>query len=210
MQNCKSLLNNGLQEMGLTLPETVQDQLLEYLSLLQKWNQAYNLVGEAPEEVLLARHLLDSLAILPVLKGPRVLDVGSGAGLPGIPLAIAQPDYQYVLCEPRQKRIAFLQQVITQLGLTHVHLECLRIEDYHPQEKFDSITCRAFTSLPDFIALSSHCLQADGYFIAMKGPKGDLELSLLPKSVQLVQKITYSIPQLDRDRVLFILTVTSP
>lgn len=168
-------LADGLNQLGLSLEEGQQDRLLDYLGLLLKWNQAYNLTAVRDPGVMVSRQLLDSLSILPWVRGPRVLDVGTGAGLPGIPLAIALPDLAFTLVDSNGKKVRFLRQAVMELGLTNVAAEQLRIESFRPPDLFDTITSRAFASLADFVACSGHLLADDGQWLAMKGPLAEAE-----------------------------------
>lgn len=174
-------LDIGLEQLGLVLPQPVREQLLAYRELLGQWNRAYNLTAVRDPAEQVQKHLLDSLAVLPWLQGMRVLDVGTGAGLPGIPLALACPDRQFTLLDSLGKRLRFLFQVKKTLGLDNVTLIESRIEAYRPEVGFDTVISRAFASLADFARLSGHCLAESGCLLAMKADCPAAELSALPK-----------------------------
>lgn len=167
------LLEQGLNALNLA---SLQEPLLQYLMLLNKWNLAYNLTAIRDLESMVSKHLLDSLAILPWVKGNRVLDVGTGAGLPGIPLALAKPTTQFVLLDSNGKKIRFLQEVKRTLGLKNVELVQIRAENYHPVPGFDTVMSRAFSSLEQMIQWTKHLVAEEGTWLAMKGIYPDEEL----------------------------------
>jgi 16S rRNA (guanine527-N7)-methyltransferase len=200
-------LRSGLAKLGLTLNDHQVGQLLDFLDLLQKWNKAYNLTAiENPEEMV-ALHLLDSLAILPYLEGRRFIDVGTGPGLPGIPLAIACPDRHFTLLDSNGKRVRFLFQVRVALGLSNIEEIHARSEAYKPKEPFDGVISRAFTSLPDMAHKTRHLLTDSGVFYAMKGRMPEKELSDLPKPFNVSSCYPLSVPGVDADRHLVTLTI---
>ncbi len=162
-------LSAGLKSMAITLSESQQDLLLDFLTLLYKWNQAYNLTAIRDVNEMVSRQLLDSLSILNLLEGSRILDVGTGPGLPGIPLAVARPDCQFVLIDSNGKKTRFVQQAITTLGLDNATVVQTRVEAYSVLEKFDTITSRAFAALPKIVQLTQHLLADKGQLLAMKG-----------------------------------------
>jgi 16S rRNA (guanine527-N7)-methyltransferase len=147
-----------------------------FLGLLSKWNKAYNLTAIRQPEEMVTLHLFDSLSVAPYLHGTRTLDVGTGAGLPGIPLAISHPEKEFVLLDSNQKKITFCQQVVLELKLQNVELVYQRAEQFIPPLQFDTILSRAFASISDMLKNSSHLCAAGGRFLAMKGvaPKEDL------------------------------------
>jgi len=134
-----SSLQDGVHALGLALAPAAQEKLIAYIELLAKWNQAYNLTAVRDPEQMIARHLLDSLAILPWVRGPRVLDIGSGAGLPGIPLALARPELQFVLLDSNAKKTRFITQALAELGLENVEVVHSRVEKYQPAVPFDPV-----------------------------------------------------------------------
>lgn len=159
----------GLNQMGLEIGLPQQQRLLAYLALLMKWNQAYNLTAIRDPREMVARQLLDSLSILPLVRGRRVLDVGTGAGLPGIPLAICMPQADFTLIDSNGKKTRFVQQAILELGLENVEVHQVRIERFTAATGFDTITTRAFAPLPRMVELTRRLLAHDGMMLAMKG-----------------------------------------
>lgn len=173
-------LGQGLAAMGLELPQAAQEQLLAYVALLYKWNKTFSLTAMREQEKAISHHLLDSLAILPYVPAGRLLDVGSGGGMPGIPLAIVRPELQVTLIDSNSKKTAFLQQAAIELGLKNVVVQTGRVELFHPAIGFSAITSRAFAELADFVGLSAHLLAADGVWLAMKGIWPHDEIARLP------------------------------
>jgi len=162
------LLTSGLDELGLAGAGLVEP-LSAYIRLLRKWNRVYNLTALQSDEELARLYLLDSLTALPFLQGPDVLDVGTGGGTPGIPLALARPDLQFVLLDSSAKKTRFVRQAVIELGLANVRVETGRVERFSFAPGFATIVSRAFSSLEDFIALTRHLLRDDGVWLAMKG-----------------------------------------
>lgn len=181
-------LEEGLTQLGLSINAL---PLLHYLNLLHKWNQAYNLTAVREKHAMVYRHLLDSLAVFSLVKGPRLLDVGSGAGLPGIPLAIAHPFLQVVLVDSNGKKIRFLQAVKRELKLANVEIVQSRVENYHPAQGFDTVISRAFSDVGRFLTWTSHLVAPQGIWLAMKGryPEAELNNILCPWLVK-----TYVVP----------------
>src|SRR5512135_1065472 len=174
----------GVAALGLALPEGGEAKLLAYLALLDKWNRVYNLTAVRDAERMVSHHLLDSLAAVPFFRGERVLDVGSGGGLPGIPLAIARPDVQVTLVDSIAKKTAFLLQAKSELGLANLTVVTGRVEDFRPETGFDVITSRAFSDLREFVALTRHLLKPGGRWLALKGLYPDEEIAVLPGDVK--------------------------
>ena len=170
----------GLEAMGVTLAPERQQLLLDYLALLFRWNRAFNLTAVRDPDVAVSRQLLDSLSILPLVQGERVLDVGSGAGLPGLPLAMARPQWQVTLLDSNAKKVRFLRQVKLELGLENVEVAQARAETYHPGASFETITSRAFAPLAQMVAVTRHLLAPGGRWLAMKGRVPEEELNELP------------------------------
>lgn len=164
----EALLKSGLQAMLLELPPPTQAKLLAYLQLLEKWNRHYNLTAVRDPQEMVPRHLLDSLAVLPFLRGPRVIDVGTGAGLPGIPLALARPDFHFTLLDSNIKKISFVRQAIVELGLKNADVTHARVEELD-HATFDTVLARAFASLPDFLSTAGALCAPGGRILAMKG-----------------------------------------
>ena len=195
----------GIAALGLALPADAEAKLLAYLALLDKWNRVYNLTAVRDTERMVSHHLLDSLAAVPFFQGGRVLDVGSGGGLPGIPLAIARPDLQVTLIDSIAKKTAFLLQAKTELDLDNLSVVTNRVEDYRPETGFDLITSRAFSDLREFVALTRHLLEPAGRWLAMKGLYPHEELALLPVGVKVSADYVLVVPGLDATRHLIVL-----
>ncbi|OWY38194.1 16S rRNA (guanine(527)-N(7))-methyltransferase RsmG [Xenophilus sp. AP218F] len=196
-------LKQGLDTLALTLNDDQLDLLGRYLALLAKWNQTYNLTAIRQEERMVSYHLLDSLSLVPHLAGgSRMLDVGSGGGMPGIPTAIARPDMQVVLLDSNHKKTTFLRQVAAELGLANVQVVTDRVEAYQPEVKFDRITSRAFSELAEFVRLTRHLLAAGGQYVAMKGVYPYEEIALLPQGVAVSEVLPVTVPGLDAERHL--------
>ena len=198
-------LESGLDTLGVTLSASARSSLLEYCELLIKWNKTFNLTSVDDPEQMISLHLLDSLAVLPFLPGGRVLDVGTGAGLPGIPLAIARPEQKFVLLDSNGKKTRFLVQASGQLGLENVEVVNQRVELYQAHELFDVIISRAFSSLGQFLSACNYLLSPRGQFLAMKGKLPEDELHDLPDGFQLESSVELKIPGLEAERRLLML-----
>lgn len=196
-------LASGLGELGLDLPEEVQEQLLAFRDLLLKWNKTYNLTALRDPEQAISHHLLDSLAILPYVDDGALLDVGSGGGLPGIPLAIARPHLSVRMVDTVQKKATFLQQAAIQLDLKNVAVDHARVEELTGQ--YAQISSRAFAELKLFVELTRHLLAPGGRWLAMKGVRPDAEIAALPADVVVDRIVPLSVPGLDAERHLIIL-----
>jgi 16S rRNA (guanine527-N7)-methyltransferase len=192
----------GIEDLGLLLQASQREQLLAYINLLTKWNEVYNLTAIRGEPEMVSQHLLDALSIIPHVPGRRFLDVGSGGGLPGIPLAIAQPESDVTLLDSNQKKVAFLQQALIELGLRNARVCSMRVEAWHPAERFDVIVSRAFSDLAEFVERSQHLLAEHGVFAAMKGVYSTAEIERLPNEfkVRSVQRLL--VPGLAAERHL--------
>lgn len=197
-------LRSGLEALDLSVDAERQGRLLDYLDLLGKWNKTYNLTAIREPERMLTHHLLDSLAILPHVGPAPLLDVGSGAGLPGIPLAIARPDLPVTLLDGVDKKCAFMRQASIHLGLGNISVVHARVEDWRPDQRFAQIVSRAFSELADFVALTAHLLAEGGRWLAMKGTRPDTELARL-EGARLKQCVPLRVPGLDAERHLVIL-----
>ena len=198
-------LERGLAAMGVDLPSAPRERLLAYLALLYKWNRTYSLTALKEQDRAVSHHLLDSLSILPFVPGGRLLDVGSGGGTPGIPLAIARPDLSVTLLDSHSKKAAFLRQAAIELDLPNVSVHGGRVEQYHPADGFAAIVSRAFAELADFATLSRHLLTTDGVWLAMKGVRPDGEIVRLPGGVRVEAVHPLCVPGVDGERHLVVM-----
>jgi 16S rRNA (guanine527-N7)-methyltransferase len=203
----QNVLAAGLADLGLNVPDSAQQKLLAFRDLLLKWNKTYNLTALRDPAQAISHHLLDSLAILPQLDGGNLLDVGSGGGLPGIPLAIALPELQVCMVDTVQKKTTFLQQAVIELGLKNVTVNHARVEEM--QGQYAQITSRAFAELGLFVSLTRHLLAPNGRWLAMKGIRPDDELKGLPADIVVEAIIPLTVPGLGAERHLIILKAGS-
>lgn len=199
-----TLLNEALAAMGLAVAADRQTRLLDYLALLKKWNKTYNLTAIHEPERMLTHHLLDSLAILPYVSADRLLDVGAGAGLPGIPLAIARPNLSVTLIDASHKKATFMRQAAIELGLVNVTVLHARVEDLPVDAGFRQIVSRAFSDLSDFVRLTKPLLAEGGEWLAMKGLYPNEEIAQL-KGAQVKMNVELRIPGLEADRHLIVM-----
>ena len=197
----------GLADLGLDLSDAVQHKLLAFRDLLLKWNKTYNLTALRDPEQAISHHLLDSLAILPHLDTGPLLDVGSGGGLPGIPLAIARPGLSVGMVDTVQKKASFLQQASIELGLKNVTVHHARVEEM--QGQYAQISSRAFADLGLFVSLTRHLLAPGGRWLAMKGVRPDDEIAALPADITVEAIISLTVPGLEAERHLIILKAGS-
>ena len=195
-------LEQGLATLGIALAPATQDKLLAYAALLYKWNKTYSLTAMREQDKAISHHLLDSLAVLPFMPTGNLLDVGSGGGMPGIPLAIARPELRITLLDSNSKKAAFLQQAAIELALPNISVHCGRVEQYHPTVGFAAITSRAFSELADFVRLSRHLLAPGGHWLAMKGVWPHDEITRLPANVALVAVHRLLVPGVEGERHL--------
>jgi 16S rRNA (guanine527-N7)-methyltransferase len=198
----KAKLIELISTSELTVSEPQVDLLIAYVELLNKWNKAYNLTSVRDPEEMLVKHILDSLMIGPLLKGRNFIDVGTGPGLPGIPLAILYPDYNFVLLDSLGKRVTFLRQVVYQLKLKNVTPVQSRVEQYQGEQPFDGVLSRAFASLEDMVTWCQHLIDDKGSFYALKGLYPEDELNHLPTGIKLKQSFEVQVPTLDGQRHL--------
>ncbi len=201
-------LDEGLAALAVRLPPRARDSLAAYVALLAKWNRTYNLTAIREPERMVTHHVLDSLAVLPQLpsrEGLRVLDVGSGGGVPGIPLAIAQPGWSIVLLDGNHKKGAFLQQAVIELGLRNAQAVVARVEAYRPDAPFDVVISRAFSDLATFVECGARHLAPRGQLVAMKGVFPDEEIANLPAGIRVVASPALAVPGLDAERHLVIM-----
>ena len=198
-------LGQGIAALGLAIPDAAQQDMLRYLALLQKWNKVYNLTAIRNPEQMLTHHLLDSLSVVPHLWRGRWLDVGCGAGLPGLMIAMAKPECQVVLLDSNSKKTSFVQQAIIELKLQNAQVFCARAEEWGRDATFDGIISRAFAEMADFVAATRHLLAPGGRWIAMKG-QVERERKALPGDIRIDQTIALQVPGLTGARSLVILS----
>lgn len=200
-------LSQGARELGVELSAEQHEQLLAYLALLIKWNKAYNLTAVRNPDEMVSRHLLDSLSVVPFVAeaGDNWLDVGSGGGMPGIPLAILFPERQFTLLDSNGKKTRFLTQVKLELKLTNLQVIHSRVEEFQPEVPFAGICSRAFSSLEDFSNWTRHLGNGDTQWLAMKGVHPDDELQALPADFRLTSTHVLKVPGCQGQRHLLIL-----
>ena len=196
-------LNEGLRQAHIALSEDVQKKLLDYLALLQKWNKVHNLTAVRDPEEMVTLHLLDSLSVLPHIKAKRLLDVGSGAGLPGIPLALCMPELHVTVMDSSHKKASFMRQAKAELGISNLEVVCGRVENYKPEQLYDIVISRAFSDLAEFVALTKHLCAPGAEWLAMKGVYPYDELAQL--KIQPAQVIPLNVPGLQAQRHLVFL-----
>ncbi|HET7674396.1 MAG TPA: 16S rRNA (guanine(527)-N(7))-methyltransferase RsmG [Gammaproteobacteria bacterium] len=203
MVDLAAVLATGLAALQLDLEPAQQAKLCAYLELLEKWNRAYNLTAVRHSVDMVNRHLVDSLSVLPFLRGSRILDLGTGAGLPGIPVAIARREVSVVLLDGNGKKTRFCTQAIAELGLGNVEVMHARVENYRPKELFDIVVCRAFGSLATFVNSAGRLLHAGGRLVAMKGRVLQREMDEIPPEFRLVEEVPLTLPALkDGHRIM--------
>ncbi len=199
MDACREKLEQGLKALALETDESRVDALLRFIKLISKWNKAYNLTAVRDPLEMVNLHILDSLAILPHLKAPRIADIGTGAGLPGIPLAIFLPDCHFTLVDSNSKKTRFVQQAILELRLKNVEVVHSRVELLKPEVLFSTVICRAFAGMADILQLTGHLLADDGLLLAMKGQQPEQELIDLAENFSV---IPLTVPGIDAERCL--------
>ncbi len=208
MDNFELQLESAFNYLNLPKNDQVWSKLYDYLSLLQKWNKTYNLTAIRDPQEMFVKHLLDSLAVAPHVDSKRLIDVGTGGGLPGIPLAILFPERQVDLLDSNSKKTRFLVQAKAELGLENILVLHKRVEDYSPIEKYDGIISRAFASLDDMLNLTRHLIASNGSWWAMKAQKTQAEISHIPPYAELKNVFNLDVPGLDADRTLIQLKET--
>ena len=199
-------LEEGVAALGLELPEGANDRLLKYASLIEKWNRVYNLTAIRGMEKIVSHHLLDSLSVLPHIEANSCADVGSGAGLPGIPMAIARPGMDVALIESNSKKAAFLVQASIELGLPNVSVFAERVENLKGK-KFDLVISRAFSEIGEFARLAMPLYCKGGRLAAMKGQYPEEELAGLPPGVAVEKIVPLKVPGLEGERHLVIMNL---
>lgn len=198
-------LAQGIAELGLQVSAAIQGQLVDYLAFIAKWNRVHNLTAVRDSAKMVNVHALDSLAVVPHLQAGSLVDVGSGAGLPGIPLALMWPQARVVLLDSNHKKAAFLRQAVIELGLRNAEVVCERVELWRPPEQFDLVISRAFSDLPEFVKLAGALCAASGRVAAMKGVYPDEELAQLPANFKLHSALPLKVPGLSAERHLVLL-----
>lgn len=202
----EAMIAEGLAAMGLALPEGSAKRLADFLVLLEKWNRVHNLTAVREPEKMVVLHVLDSLSVLPHVAGAgTLLDVGSGAGLPGIPLAIARADLDVTLLDSSHKKASFLTQAKAELGLANVTIECERVEHWRPGRTFDVVLSRAFADLGEFVAQAQHLVRPGGSLLAMKGVYPFEEIARLPATHRVENVVELAVPSLAAKRHLVLL-----
>jgi len=202
-ETLRQRLDAGLSALGVALDDAAIARLIDYVELLERWNAAYNLTAVRDPAEMVTRHLLDSLAILPHVAGATLADLGSGAGLPGIPLAIAAPEREILLVDSNGKKARFLREAVRKLALAKARIAEARVENV--EGTFDCITARAFASLGDMLAWGGHLLAPDGRWLALKGRFPDDELAAVPDAFEVEKTLQMNVPGLDAERHLVIL-----
>ncbi len=199
MQRCREIISQGLTSLNMTCSEQQLDCLVAFAGLIQKWNKTYNLTAIKNERDIARLHLLDSLAVQPHLYGERIADIGTGAGLPGIPLAVFCPHIQFTLLDSNSKKTRFVQQAVLELGLKNVQIEHARVEQFHPTQLFSTVIMRAFADLEKIMGLTSHLLDEQGVVLAMKA---NIQAHELASVVETYDVIPLEVPGLDVERCL--------
>ncbi|MEE9338472.1 MAG: 16S rRNA (guanine(527)-N(7))-methyltransferase RsmG [Methylococcaceae bacterium] len=203
MEKSRMILQQGLQELKLAADEKQIDLLLTFITLIEKWNKAYNLTAVRDQEDMVRLHLLDSLAILPYLEGNRIADIGTGAGLPGIPLAIFLPNVEFTLIDSNSKKTRFVQQAILELQLKNVTVIHSRVENIQIDQLFSSLILRAFSNMQNIITLTRHLIDKQGIVFAMKGQNPSEELIKFTEQYTI---IPIKVPGVDAERCLIRIT----
>ncbi|SFF17973.1 16S rRNA m(7)G-527 methyltransferase [Phytobacter palmae] len=198
-------LSRLLDEAGISLTDHQKNQLVAYVEMLHKWNKAYNLTSVRDPNEMLIRHILDSIVVAPHLQGERFIDVGTGPGLPGIPLSIVLPDAHFILLDSLGKRVRFLRQVQHELHLTNITPVQSRVEDFPAEPPFDGVISRAFASLNDMVDWCQHLPGTQGKFYALKGLIPNDEMATLPGEFSVESVIKLDVPHLEGDRHLVVI-----
>ncbi|WP_410687306.1 16S rRNA (guanine(527)-N(7))-methyltransferase RsmG [Avibacterium paragallinarum] len=205
IEQLKEKLNFLLKSTALSVSDQQKTQLVNLVLLLDKWNKAYNLTSVRDPQEMLVKHILDSLVVSPYLQGKNFIDVGTGPGLPGLPLAIINPDKKFVLLDSLGKRISFIRNAVRELGLTNVVPVLSRVEDYQPEVLFDGVLSRAFASLRDMTNWCEHLVAEKGLFYALKGQYHQEEVSQLAEHFVIKNVIQLTVPELSAERHLILL-----
>lgn len=203
--NPEDSLQQGIQALTLNLSAQMQQQLLAYVELLAKWNRVYNLTAIRKVDQMIPKHLLDCLVVMPYLQGKNMLDVGSGAGLPGLILAIARPQSHWILLDGNNKKVRFLRQAVYTLQLKNVEVIQARIEQFEPIQLFDTIICRAFAKLQFFYEQGIRLCSPNGCLLAMKGVYPQAEIAEIAELSIKIETVFLQVPQLEADRHLVVI-----
>lgn len=206
--NLEAQLREGIAALGLSFPVETVEHLLAYLRLLDKWNRTYNLTAVREPDKMVTHHLLDSLSVLPLVSACKVVDVGSGAGLPGIPLALARPGWQVTLIDSNHKKVSFLRQALAELRIGNAAVVTERVESWRPVERFDLVISRAFSDLGEFLKLAGHLCVPGGKLAAMKGIYPYEELAQMPDGFRLDRVVPLAVPGLAAERHLVLIQMT--
>lgn len=198
----KDFLEKALRNNHYQFTDEIQAQFIAYLNLMQQWNRVYNLTAIRDPQEMVILHIIDSLAINPFLHGERIVDVGTGAGLPGIPLALINPDKKFTLLDSNSKKTRFLTQAILELKLKNVEVVHARCEDFHPEKCFDTIVSRAFASIQVMLTTTEHLICQKGQFLAMKGIYPEQEIAEMPAEFEVLAVHKLKINGLDAERCL--------
>lgn len=199
-------LHEGLERLQLGVSLQTQQKLIDYLALVQKWNRVYNLTAVRDTDDMLTHHLFDSLAVVPHIDTEKtLLDVGSGAGLPGIPIALALPQTQVTLLDSNHKKAAFLNQAVIELQLGNVNVVCERVEKYQPKQLFSLVVSRAFSALVEYVAAAGRLVAPEGTLLAMKGMRPQEEMAQLTDRYQISRILPLAVPGLNAERHLIFL-----
>ena len=208
MTAIQQLLDDGQAQLAIPVSTAAATKLQAFIALLEKWNQAYNLTAVREPTQMVSRHVLDSLAVLPHVQGSRVLDIGTGPGLPGIPLALAKPEWHFTLLDANAKKTRFVTQAVAELRLENVEVVQARVEKFAPTHHWDTVVTRAFGSLAEIIAAAGHLVAPHGRVVAMKGVYPEEELGALPAGFQLKAVEALKVPQLEAARHVVIVAPT--
>lgn len=205
-QHLLNVLQNSIKEVPVTISEQQQYQLIRYVQMMHKWNKAYNLTSVRNPEQMVIKHLVDSIVVAPHLPGDNYIDVGTGPGLPGIPLAILFPEKHFILLDSLGKRVRFMKQVAFDLGLKNIQPIQSRVEQYSPALRLDGVLSRAFASLKDMLHWCQHLVDSEGVFLALKGQYPDEELVQLPNEFSVQESVELKVPGLQGERHLIKIT----
>ena len=199
-------IDQGLQQMDLEVPPEARARMQAHLDLVAKWNRVHNLTSVREPEQMVTLHLLDSLSLVPHLRDARrIADIGTGAGFPGVPVAVARPRAHVTLVESSHKKCAFLEQVKAEVGIANIDVVCERVEHWRPAERFDAVVSRAFAELADFVAQAAHLVAPGGRLLAMKGLHPYEEIARLPPTHRVKDVLELRVPGLDAKRHLVVL-----